>query len=80
MKAELNNIMLPIPQRKHEASFRCCQFMSRCDFKMGSNVQEALGDTLVNDKQGQQVKLGRASDYDLSLTSMDGQKEERRVV
>lgn len=80
MKAELNNIMLPIPQRKREASFRCCQFMSRCDFKMGSNVQEALGDTLVNDKQGQQVKLGRASDYDLSLTSMDGQKEERRVV
>lgn len=54
--------------------------MSRCDFKMGSNVQEALGDTLVNDKQGQQVKLGRASDYDLSLMSTNGQKEERRAV
>lgn len=44
------------------------------------NVQEVFGDTPINDKQEEQVKFGMASDHNAGLTSMDGQKEERRII
>lgn len=44
------------------------------------NVQEVFGDTPINDKQEEQVKFGMASDHNAGLISMDGQKEERRII
>lgn len=32
--------------------------MARCHYKMGLNMQEVLGDTLVHNKQEEQVKFG----------------------
>lgn len=72
----INNMM----QRNCGFSSKCCQFMSRCHYKMGFNVQEVFGDTPVNDKQEEQVTFGMTSDHDAGLTSMDGQKEERNII
>lgn len=70
----INNKM----QRNCGFSSTCCQFMSRCHYKI--EFARSFGDTPVNDKQEEQVKFGMASDHDAGLTFMDGQKKERRII
>lgn len=67
------NIMFLLPQRQ------CVKFLLGI-ISSWQDVEEILGDISVNDKGGKQVKFGRASVHDANLTSIDRQKERRKII